>query len=128
MATLTQERRLTGAAPKQIMQRFEALDAQTGEVMERLRNTNSQRAFIWAHRDGLYRSQLACRGCWRTGMGRGGVHRGDARAAVADVPVSGAAIHVGSGSHFRDCSGTEESAGPTDDVVTCILSLRGAKR
>ena len=74
MATLTQERRLTGAAPKQIMQRFEALDAQTGEVMERLRNTNSQRAFIWAHRDGLYRSQLACRGSWRNGMGRGGVH------------------------------------------------------
>ncbi|HTC11581.1 MAG TPA: hypothetical protein VK726_22690 [Acetobacteraceae bacterium] len=62
MATLTQERRLTGAAPKQIMQRFEALDAQTGEVMEKLRNTNSQRAFIWAHRDGLYPSQLAWQG------------------------------------------------------------------
>ena len=59
METLTQVRRLTGVALKQITRRFEELDAQTGEVMATLRNANSQRAFIRAHRDWLYRSQRA---------------------------------------------------------------------
>lgn len=59
METLTQVRRLTIVALKQIMRRFEELDAQTGEVMATLRNADSQRAFIRAHRDWLYRSQLA---------------------------------------------------------------------
>jgi hypothetical protein len=57
--TLTQVRRLTGVALKQILRRFEELDAQTGEVMATLRNAGSQRAFIRAHRDWLYRSQRA---------------------------------------------------------------------
>jgi hypothetical protein len=59
LETLTQVRRLTGVALKQINHRFEELDAQTGEVMAALRNADSQRAFIRSNRDWLYRSQRA---------------------------------------------------------------------
>jgi hypothetical protein len=56
---LTQVRRLTGAALKQIAHRFDELDAQTGEVMSALRNADSQRTFIRSNRDWLYRAQRA---------------------------------------------------------------------
>jgi hypothetical protein len=41
LETLTQVRRLTAAALKQIAHRFDELDAQTGEVMSALRNSDS---------------------------------------------------------------------------------------
>ena len=59
LETLTQVRRLTNAALKQITHQFEELDAQTGEVMAALRNTDSQRTFIRSNRDWLYRAQRA---------------------------------------------------------------------
>jgi len=59
LETLTQVRRLTGAALHQINHRFEQLDAQTGEVMSVLRNADSQRTFIRSNRDWLYRTQRA---------------------------------------------------------------------
>jgi len=59
METLTQVRRLSGTALKQIATRFEELDAQTGEVMAALRNVDQQRLFIRSNRDWLYRSQRA---------------------------------------------------------------------
>ena len=57
LETLTQVRRLTAAALKQIAHRFDELDAQTGEVMSALRNSDSQRTFIRSNRDWLYRAQ-----------------------------------------------------------------------
>ncbi len=57
--TLTQVKRLTALALRQITARFDELDAQTGEVMAALRNVESQRAFIRSNRDWLYRSQRA---------------------------------------------------------------------
>jgi len=59
METLTQVRRLSAEALRQIGRRFEELDAQTGEVMSALRNVDSQRAFIRSNRDWLYRSLRA---------------------------------------------------------------------
>jgi hypothetical protein len=59
LETLTQVRRLTGVALKQIGRRFTELDAQTGEVMQTLRNLESQRTFIRSNRDWLYRTQRA---------------------------------------------------------------------
>ncbi len=59
LETLTQVRRLSSAALKQIAARFDELDAQTGEVMAALRNADSQRTFIRSNRDWLYRSQRA---------------------------------------------------------------------
>ena len=59
MDTLTQVRRLSLLALKQLTQRFDALDANTGEVMAALRNANSQRTFIRTNRDFLYRSLRA---------------------------------------------------------------------
>jgi hypothetical protein len=59
LETLTQVRRLTGTALKQISHRFDELDAQTGEVMAALRNADSQRTFIRSNRDWLYRAQRA---------------------------------------------------------------------
>lgn len=57
--TLTQVKRLTAIALRQIIARFEELDAQTAEVMAALRNAESQRTFIRSNRDWLYRSQRA---------------------------------------------------------------------
>ena len=57
--TVTQVRRQLAIALKEMVRRFEELDAQTGEVMAALRNANSQRAFIRDKRDWLYRSQRA---------------------------------------------------------------------
>lgn len=59
LETLTQVRRLTGIALKQISHRFDELDAQTGEVMSALRNVDTQRTFIRSNRDWLYRTQRA---------------------------------------------------------------------
>lgn len=59
--TIARVRRLSGVALREISRRFGQLDAQTGEVMATLRNLDRQRAFIRAHRDWLYRSQLAWR-------------------------------------------------------------------
>lgn len=59
LETLTQVRRLTTVALKQINYRFEELDAQTGEVISALRNAESQRVFIRSNRDWLYRTQRA---------------------------------------------------------------------
>lgn len=57
--TMTQVRRLTVVALRRIGGRFEELDAQTGEVLAALRNIDSQRTFIRASRDWLYRTQRA---------------------------------------------------------------------
>ena len=51
--------RLITIARRQIRSRFEDLDAQTGEIISALRNVESQRCFIRANRDWLYRSQRA---------------------------------------------------------------------
>ncbi len=59
LETLTQVRRLTSIAFKQISHRFDELDAQTSEVMSALRNADSQRVFIRSNRDWLYRTQRA---------------------------------------------------------------------
>jgi len=56
---LSQVRRLSHIAARQIQARFDDLDAQTGETMAALRHADSQRAFIRSNRDWLYRSQLA---------------------------------------------------------------------
>jgi hypothetical protein len=58
METLTQVRRLSGVAIKQLVARFEAVDGQTGEVMAALRNAGNQREFIREQRDWMYRSLL----------------------------------------------------------------------
>lgn len=57
--TLTQVRRLTGVALRRIGGRFDELDAQTGEVLSTLRNLDSQKTFIRASRDWLYRTLRA---------------------------------------------------------------------
>ncbi|HEY0418706.1 MAG TPA: hypothetical protein VGC80_04225 [Acetobacteraceae bacterium] len=59
LETMTQVQRLVGLALKQILGRFEEVDAQTGEVMAALRNIDSQQAFIRSNRDMLYRSLRA---------------------------------------------------------------------
>ena len=59
LETLTQVRRLATGALKEFTRRFDELDAQTGEVMSALRNTESQRSFIRTNRDWLYRTQRA---------------------------------------------------------------------
>jgi hypothetical protein len=57
--TITRVRHLAAAALTQIGHRFDELDAQTGEVMAALRNTEGQQAFIRSNRDWLYVSQRA---------------------------------------------------------------------
>ncbi len=57
--TMTQVRRLAAIALARTRQRFEVLDAQTGEVLSALRNPDQQRDFIRGHRDWLYRSLRA---------------------------------------------------------------------
>ncbi len=59
LETLTQVRRLSALALRQISSRFDELDAQTGEVVSALRNAESQRVFIRSNRDWLYRSLLS---------------------------------------------------------------------
>jgi hypothetical protein len=57
--TLTRVRRLAATAVTQIGRRFDELDAQTGEVMSALRNSDGQRTFIRSDRDWLYVTQRA---------------------------------------------------------------------
>ena len=57
--TLLQVTRLGLLAFRQIRNRFEEVDAQTGEIGNLLRNVESQRSFIRSNRDWLYRSQRA---------------------------------------------------------------------
>ena len=57
--TITRVRHLATTALSQIGQRFDELNAQTGEVMAALRNTDEQQAFIRSTRDWLYVSQRA---------------------------------------------------------------------
>jgi hypothetical protein len=59
METITQVQRLAGIGLREILGRFEELDAQTGEVMSALQNVSRQREFIRKHRDWLFRSQRA---------------------------------------------------------------------
>ncbi len=54
--TLTQVQRLTHRAVRQLTARFAEIDAQTGEIIAALRNDESQRGFIRANRDWLYRA------------------------------------------------------------------------
>ena len=57
--TLPQVHRLAVIAVKQIVTRFEDVDAQTGEIGALLRNVDNQRSFIRSNRDWLYQSQRA---------------------------------------------------------------------
>ena len=57
--TLSQVHRLASVALKQIVSRFEDVDAQTGEIASLLRNVDNQRSFIRTNRDWLYRTQRA---------------------------------------------------------------------
>ncbi|MDE2197696.1 MAG: hypothetical protein KGJ41_01635 [Rhodospirillales bacterium] len=59
LETLTQVLRLNAIGLRSLAERFDEVDAQTGEVLAALRNIESQRAFIRANRDGLYRAQRA---------------------------------------------------------------------
>ena len=56
---LPQVHRLARVAAVQIISRFDDVTAQTGEIASLLRNVNSQRSFIRANRDWLYRTQRA---------------------------------------------------------------------
>ena len=55
--TLGQVHRLALLAYKQLRDRFEDVDAQTGEFSTLMRNVESQRQFIRSNRDWLYRNQ-----------------------------------------------------------------------
>ena len=55
--TLAQVHRLTLRACEQLRERFDDVDAQTGEPGSLLRNTGNQRQFIRTNRDWLYRNQ-----------------------------------------------------------------------
>jgi hypothetical protein len=57
--TLTRVRHLATTALEKIGRKFEELDAQTGEVMSALRNTDGQQTFIRRNRDWLYVTQRA---------------------------------------------------------------------
>jgi hypothetical protein len=57
--TLTRVGHLAAVAVTHIGRRFDELDAQTGEVMSALRNTDGQQAFIRSNRDWLYVTQRA---------------------------------------------------------------------
>ncbi len=55
--TLAQVHRLALLAYKQVWERFEDVDAQTGEFSSLMRNADNQRQFIRTNRDWLYRQQ-----------------------------------------------------------------------
>ena len=78
METTNRVLRLATTARDQYQASFDALAAQTGEVMSALRNMESQQAFIRSNRDQLYRAQRA----WQTLI--------DAwAAAVSDADLNG---------------------------------------
>ena len=76
--TLSQVHRLATVAAKQVLERFEEVDAQTGEIGGLLRNAASQRAFIRSNRDWLYRTQRS----WEPVLDRWG---GTADGAAEDM-------------------------------------------
>ena len=55
--TLAQVHRLAMLALKQLRDRFDDVDAQTGEFSSMMRNVDNQRAYIRTNRDWLYRTQ-----------------------------------------------------------------------
>ncbi|MEJ1976237.1 MAG: hypothetical protein WDN49_09155 [Acetobacteraceae bacterium] len=57
--TLSQVQRLNGLAYRQIRSRFDAVDAQAGEMAAVLDDIERQRSYIRCNRDWLYRSQRA---------------------------------------------------------------------
>ena len=57
--TLNRVLRLANSAREQFQARFDEVAAQTGEVLNSLRNMEGQRAFIRSNRDQLYRAQRA---------------------------------------------------------------------
>jgi hypothetical protein len=59
MESLTQTQRLAVTALRQFSDRFDEVDAQTGEVLAALGNIESQQAFIRSNRDWLYRGRRA---------------------------------------------------------------------
>ena len=59
METLTQVRRLSAIALKEIAARFAAVDERTAEVLRPLRHFDAHCAFLRANRDWLYRTQRA---------------------------------------------------------------------
>ncbi len=59
VTVLARVRRLARNAARQVASRFAEVDGQTGEVIATLRNIDSQRAFIRAHRDWLHSSGRA---------------------------------------------------------------------
>lgn len=59
LEVMSRVQKLTGTAAMRFRTSFEELDAQTGEVLAVLRNFESQRDFIRAHRDRLYGSLRA---------------------------------------------------------------------
>jgi len=79
---LAQVRRLNGTALRRIGGRFEELDAQTGEVLAVLRNSESQRTFIRSNRDWLYRTVRAWQPLLAEWEGVGPVYDPRARTAV----------------------------------------------
>ena len=59
LETLNRVLRLANSAREQFQARFDEIAAQTGEVMNSLRNMEGQQAFIRSNRDQLYRAQRA---------------------------------------------------------------------
>ena len=57
--TVSRVHRLATVAAKQIISRFDDVEAQTGEIGSLLRNVDNQRSFIRSNRDWLYRTQRA---------------------------------------------------------------------
>ena len=116
LETLTQVRRLR-AALKQISHRFDELDAQTGEVMPALRNTDSQRTFIRSNRDWLYRTQRAWQPLLLEWDVAGiGFDEGIC-AAQPHLPVPGAALHAGDRMGVRDPAGEAKQDNDAADGV-----------
>ena len=119
LETLTQVRRLTATALKQISHRFDELDAQTGEVMAALRNADSQRTFIRSNRDWLYRYAAGLAStAHRVGQRWHQLRRGHDAAAEPQLPIPCAALH---GSHRMGrgaASRQEARESPADGLVT----------
>ncbi len=92
--TLAQVHRLAMLAYKQLHDRFDDVDAQTGEFSSLMRNVDNQRRFIRTNRDWLYRNQRiwdSLLSQWEQ-VGRRG--RGHRFAAGQDLPVPGASLHA----------------------------------
>ena len=80
--TLAQVHRLATLAYKQLRDRFDDVDAQTGEFSSMMRNVDNQRSFIRSNRDFLYRAQRS----WETLLGQW-EQAGDTAADIAGLLV-----------------------------------------